>query len=233
MFYSAKTDIGKIRENNEDYVYAKENILIVADGMGGHNAGEVASKTAVDTAVPILKAPGKDYKEKIESAIASANAKVFSMATGEQAGMGTTMDICIYSEGKLYIGHVGDSRVYVIKGGKAKKITSDHSYVEMLIEKGELSKEEAENYPMKHMITRAIGVGESVEPDYLEVEITENDKILLCTDGLTNMLSDEFIAKIITEENNPDESATKLISAANEAGGKDNITVIVAQDFDM
>ena len=231
MFYAVETDAGKIRDNNEDYAYAKGNVLIVADGMGGHNAGEVASRMAVDTAVAVLNDDIRNIKEEIENAIDKANEKVYSMATGERNGMGTTMDICVYSEGRMFLGHVGDSRVYIIRDDKAIKITRDHSYVEMLLSKGEITKEEAENYPMKHMITRAVGVEETVECDFYEFEVKKNDKLLMCTDGLTNMVSDEIIAKIITEAENPQVAAMKLVSAANDAGGKDNITVIVADGF--
>lgn len=232
MFYATGTDIGKVRTNNEDYVYAKENIMIVADGMGGHNAGEVASRIAVETAMEILSGIKENYIENIKVAIETANEKVFSMATGERAGMGTTMDICIYSAGKLFLGHVGDSRVYAIRNGEAIRITSDHSYVEMLLSKGEITKEEAENYPMKHMITRAVGVGEKTECDFYEFDIEENDKILLCTDGLTNMVKDEDIADIVTKAEVPEEAVENLIIRANEAGGKDNISAIVVQGFD-
>ena len=231
MFYAVETDAGKIRDNNEDYAYAKGNVLIVADGMGGHNAGEVASRMAVDTAVAVLNDDIRNIKEEIENAIDKANEKVYSMATGERNGMGTTMDICVYSEGRMFLGHVGDSRVYIIRDDKAIKITRDHSYVEMLLSKGEITKEEAENYPMKHMITRAVGVEATVECDFYEFEVKKNDKLLMCTDGLTNMVSDEIIAKIITEAENPQVAAMKLVSAANDAGGKDNITVIVADGF--
>ena len=127
MFYAVETDAGKIRDNNEDYAYAKGNVLIVADGMGGHNAGEVASRMAVDTAVAVLNDDIRNIKEEIENAIDKANEKVYSMATGERNGMGTTMDICVYSGEKMFLGHVGDSRVYIIRDDKAIKITRDHS----------------------------------------------------------------------------------------------------------
>ncbi len=232
MVFAAKTDKGKVREKNEDFFYAKGNILIVADGMGGHNAGEVASKLAVETAVSVLDGICSDYKEKIEEAVKEANAAVHNMATGDREGMGTTFDVCIYNSGNLYIGHVGDSRVYIIRGDRVIKITEDHSYVEMLVSKGEITKEEANNYPMKNMITRAIGVNDSVECDFYKTEIKSGDKVLLCTDGLTDMVREERMAEVIAE-NNIEDAVKILVKEANDAGGKDNITVIAAEKFDL
>jgi len=154
------------------------------------------------------------------------------MATGDRDGMGTTFDVCIYDNGYLYTGHVGDSRVYLIREGKAIKITEDHSYVEMLIAKGELTKEEADNYPMKNMITRAIGVNESVECDFYKTEIMSGDKIVLCTDGLTNMVNDERIAEVMSGKKKLNDAVKILVKEANDAGGKDNITVVAAEKFE-
>ncbi len=233
MQFTINTDKGKVRDNNEDYAFAKENILIVADGMGGHNAGEIASREAVETAADILLKRGFEAPfDIIGRSIKEANEKVFSMGTEEKSGMGTTIDICLYQDGVLYIGHVGDSRVYVIRGKEAKRLTQDHSYVEMLLQKGELTKEEAENYPMKNMITRAVGVAQTCEVDFCELKIEKGDKILLCTDGLTNMVSDEEIAYIISREEKIEKAAAKLVKKANEAGGLDNITCLIACDFE-
>ncbi len=231
MYFAGKTDKGMVRENNEDFFYADGKLLVVADGMGGHNAGEVASKLAVNTVISVLDGIEGDYEKHIILAIKEANEKVYNMATGEREGMGTTLDIGIYESGKLYLGHVGDSRVYVIRNGQAIKITEDHSYVEMLLKKGEITQEEAKNYPMKNMITRAIGVGKEVEGDFYEFNIEDGDKILFCTDGLTNMLTDGEIAEIILGSDDTASAAEKLLEKANAAGGKDNITVIVADKF--
>ncbi len=231
MQYFIKSDKGKVRDNNEDFASAKDNILIVADGMGGHNAGEVASKVAAETAMKVLLKGDKDRKELIKEAIDEANREVLALATDERSGMGTTIDICVVDEETLYLGHVGDSRVYIIRDGRAEAVTHDHSYVEMLIQKGEITKEEAKNYPMKNMITKAIGVGEKCEGDIFEFSLKENDKILLCTDGLTNMVSDGEIAKIISREENCEKAASELVKAANEAGGMDNITCLLAYPY--
>ena len=232
MIYSAKTDKGIVRENNEDFLFVGDNLLIIADGMGGHNAGEVASRLAVETAVSVIEGSRSNYKGKIKEAVKEANKRVREMAIDDREGMGTTFDVCIYDSGKLYIGHIGDSRVYIIRDGKAIKITEDHSYVEMLVAKGEITKEEAANYPMKNMITRAIGVGESVECDFYETEIMSEDKVVLCTDGLTNMVREDRIAEVITREANLEEAVEILVKEALDAGGKDNITIIAAKNFD-
>ena len=231
MYFAGNTDKGLVRSNNEDFFYAKRNLLIVADGMGGHNAGEVASKLAVDTVISVLDGIKENYEESLIQAIKEANKVVFEKATGEQSGMGTTIDICICDKDKIYLGHVGDSRVYVIRDGKAIKITEDHSYVELLVQKGEITADEAKDYPMKNMITKAIGVSNSIEGDFYEFALKKGDKILLCTDGLTNMLTDGEIVEVISKSENVDEAADVLIKKANAAGGKDNITVIVAEDF--
>lgn len=231
MYFAGKTDIGLVRSNNEDFFYAKGNLLIIADGMGGHNAGEVASKLAVDTVISVLEGIKENYKESLILAIKEANEIVFEKATGEQSGMGTTIDICICDKDKIYLGHVGDSRVYAIREGKAIRITEDHSYVEMLVQKGEITADEAKDYPMKNMITKAIGVSKSIEGDFYEFALKRDDKILLCTDGLTNMLSDDEIVKVISESENVDIATDALVEKANAAGGKDNITVIVAEKF--
>lgn len=232
MQFSIKTHMGKVRANNEDYALAKDNVFIIADGMGGHNAGEIASREAVETAAGVLLAKEKDKRDLINEAISQANKKVLALATDERSGMGTTIDICVYEEGTLYLGHVGDSRVYVIRDKKAICLTNDHSYVEMLVQKGEITREEAKSYPMKHMITRAVGVGETCEADFSSFKVEKGDRILLCTDGLTNMVSDEEIAYIISREDAPLMAASKLVEKANEAGGLDNITCLVAYELD-
>lgn len=224
-----KTDCGRQRKNNEDAVYVAENMFIVADGMGGHNAGEIASRMAVETVSHMMIGPGEDYQRCLLRAFEEANRKIFASATGEREGMGTTMDICLHSGGSLHIGHVGDSRVYLLRSGGLKQITVDHSYVEMLVSHGEITAEEAKHYPMKNMITRAVGVAEEVQMDYYVQKIEDGDRVLSCTDGLTNMLSDEEIVHLIEGGADLQEALDRLIDAANEKGGRDNISVVLAQ----
>ncbi len=228
MLFAYKTDKGLKREKNEDSVYADGRLFIIADGMGGHNAGEVASSMAVKVISERLKTVTDNFREEISDAVAFANESIFSSAGGEYSGMGTTVDICLYDGEKIHVGHVGDSRVYLLRKGKMKKLTLDHSYVEMLFRKGEITREQADNYPMKNMITRAVGVGEDVTADCFEAEVEPGDMFLMCTDGLTNVVTEERILEVINSASNIDEVPGLLIKQANENGGPDNITVIIA-----
>ena len=227
MNFSYLTDKGKKREKNEDCLYADGTLFIVADGMGGHNAGEVASRMAVDIISEKLKNVKKNFREEISDAVAFANGEIYKAAEGKFSGMGTTADICICDGKSLHIGHVGDSRVYLLHSGELSKITVDHSYVEMLLRKGEITREEADNYPMKNMITRAVGVGSGITTDYYEKSVSEGDILLMCTDGLTNAVSENEIKKII----GPRARRVRQKSSSTrqtQTVGQDNITVIIA-----
>lgn len=229
MVFAYMSDKGMKRTNNEDSVYADDRVFIVADGMGGHSAGEVASAMAVETISECLRGIESDYREKITDAIACANKKIYSSAEGSLSGMGTTVDVCVYDGKNINIGHVGDSRVYIIKDGAIKRITVDHSYVEMLLRKGEITAEEAENYPMKNMITRAVGVGEGITADFYLEQFGEEDILLMCSDGLTNAVSEEEICKIVKKDTDLDAAVEELVKTANANGGPDNITVVLAK----
>lgn len=235
----AKTDIGKARDMNQDYYYipTQEEALplyILADGMGGYQGGEVASKLAT-TAVKnyITSNFDKIEKEKeeilklVRSAMEYANMVVYekSKENKELDGMGTTLEVCLIYNNKAYIGHVGDSRIYRIRREFMRKLTHDHSYVEKLVKDGTISKEEAMHHPKKNMLMKALGCTAFVEPDVMIKGFIKDDKILMCSDGLTNMLTDEQIYKIIKQEEN--QAPNKLIEMANEAGGYDNITAII------
>lgn len=229
MLFACMSDKGKKREKNEDSVYAADGLFVVADGMGGHSAGEVASSMATQIISDCLSDVKENFREEISDAIAYANNKIYSSAEGKLSGMGTTVDVCIYDGKYIHIGHVGDSRVYIIKNGALNQITVDHSYVEMLLQKGEITKAEAKNYPMKNMITRAVGVNGGISTDYYETAFGKDDVLLMCTDGLTNAVSEEQILEIVNGEESLEKMAEKLIYAANENGGPDNITVVVAR----
>ena len=235
----AKTDIGKARDMNQDYYYipTQEEALplyILADGMGGYQGGEVASKLAT-TAVKnyITSNFDKIEKEKeeilklVRSAMEYANMVVYekSKENKELDGMGTTLEVCLIYNNKAYIGHVGDSRIYRIRREFMRKLTHDHSYVEKLVKDGTISKEEAMHHPKKNMLMKALGCTAFVEPDVMIKGFIKDDKILMCSDELTNMLTDEQIYKIIKQEEN--QAPNKLIEMANEAGGYDNITAII------
>ena len=235
----AKSDVGKAREINEDYFFISEptdevQIFILADGMGGYNGGEVASNLATQAAKSyILNNFNKIEHSKesilklIKNAVEYANMIVYekSKKDKEIEGMGTTIEVCLIYNNKVYIGHVGDSRVYRLRKEFFRKLTKDHSYVEQLIEDGTISKEEAYYHPKKNMLTKALGCTAFVEPDCLVKGFLKGDILLISSDGLTNMIKDEEIYNII--KNNPEKAVDELVEKANQNGGYDNITVII------
>ena len=235
----AKTDVGKAREMNQDYYYipSSENdlqIYILADGMGGYNAGEVASRMAVESAKDYIHkhfAKNKDSKEKLEAllkdAIEYANSVVYKKAQSKEdlRGMGTTLDVCLIYNSRIYIGHVGDSRVYRIRKEFMRRLTKDHSYVQTLVDDGTITKEEAYSHPKKNMLTKALGCVQTVEPDVYTKTFIKDDIILMCSDGLTNMIREENIYGIIKQDK--ENAIENLVKQANDNGGLDNITVVI------
>lgn len=235
MYIFCKTDIGKKRELNEDYVLVFKSpnysLMIVADGMGGHNGGEVASEIASTSIREYIFKNFNTTEDKLElvrDAIVHANSVVYKVSkqNNNLKGMGTTITCCLLYDKKAIIGHVGDSRAYRITEEYITKVTEDHSFVQQLINKGTITQEEAANHPQKNLITRAIGVDEYVMVDIVDFELKDNEIILLCTDGLTNYISEQEIKEIVLNENDP---VKTLIDTANERGGADNISVIIAQ----
>ncbi len=235
----AKTDLGKARELNEDsyYIPSDENelrIYMLADGMGGYNGGEIASKLAIESARKYLTNNFNtithdriNIEELIRSSMEYANMVVFekSKEIPELEGMGTTLELVLSYGNKIYIGHVGDSRIYRVRKNIIRKLTTDHSYVEKLVKEGTITREEAENHPKKNMITKALGCMGDVVPNIYVENFEEKDIILMTSDGLTNMVKEDEILKIINE--NPEEAVDKLIKKANDNGGYDNITVVI------
>lgn len=238
----AKSDIGKAREMNQDAYYASQpsetvGLYIVADGMGGYNGGEVASTLAVTTAKNYIEnnfAQIEHTKEKIEelvkNAIEYANMVVYEKSKEVKMleGMGTTIEVALVKDNRVYIGHVGDSRIYRIRKNFIRKLTTDHSYVEKLVKDGTITREEALHHPKKNMLTKALGCTSFVEPDTMVKGFLKDDILVITSDGLTNMVKDEEIYNTITE--NIDTAAETLLEKANEAGGLDNITVIIVQN---
>ena len=236
----ALTNVGVKRNTNQDFVYVSEgkvgnlpNILIVADGMGGHKAGEVASELAVNAVLESIK--GNKKKDKItiiEQAIAAANEKVLEVANSDEKckGMGTTIVVATVVDNNLYVANVGDSRLYLIEED-IKQITRDHSLVQEMVSIGELDKESAKTHSRKNVITRAVGVEKKLMADFFEVEVSKNTKILLCSDGLSNMVDDNELESIIKESIGEGLEGTvhKLIEVANNNGGLDNIAVVLAE----
>jgi len=238
MRYSAKTDIGNKKENNEDSFLALVNdeivnIFAVADGMGGHDFGEEASEIAIsyirDNST--IDSEITDVKEYISNIFNEINKRIYQTGIKKNTsiGMGTTLTLLINIKDILYIGHVGDSRLYIINN-EITQITKDHSYVEELIDKGMITKKEAKNHPKKHIITRALGTLEEVESDIIEHQLKSNDVILLCSDGLTNMIDDEEIKKIVLSSKTIDEANDNLIKLAKDRGGYDNITIVIIKN---
>lgn len=235
------TDVGKRRQLNQDYVYTSENpvgnlpnLFLVADGMGGHNAGDYASRYTVETIVSeIAKSYEKNPVRILKKAIETANAHIRekSLETEEMAGMGTTIVAASCLENKLQVANVGDSRLYVIHEQKITQITRDHSLVEEMVRMGGLDRKLARNHPDKNIITRAIGARDTVEIDFFHEELSSGDIVLMCSDGLTNMLEDEEIGRILKGSGSLEEKAEKLVAAANNNGGKDNIAVIIIDMF--
>lgn len=230
---AALSDRGMIRENNEDsfLIGAKNRFFIVADGVGGNVAGEIASRMTVQFIADRLE-KNKDLSEVeklIENTLFSANEAVHeaSLMNEELKGMATTVVLAVFRENSLYIAHVGDSRAYLIRGGDIIPLTEDHSLVAEQLKKGQITEQEARKSQNRNVITQAIGLGEKIRPGIGRLEALSGDKLLLCTDGLSDLLMDEEIKTIITEEK-LDEAVKKLINAANSAGGGDNITVLLA-----
>ena len=238
----AKTDIGKAREMNQDYYFISSpndelKVFILADGMGGYKGGEVASYLATKSALSYLQSNfDKTLKDKeeilklVKSSIEYANMVVYekSKESEELDGMGTTLEVCLIYNNKAYIGHVGDSRIYRIRKQFIRKLTHDHSYVEKLVKDGTITREEAVHHPKKNMLTKALGCTVFVEPDVTVKGFLKDDILLMCSDGLTNMVEETNIYEEICK--NYREAPNKLIEIANENGGYDNITVIVIRN---
>ena len=235
----AKTDIGKVREQNQDYYYISEEtsepkIYILADGMGGYKGGEIASKIATESVknyiqnnfVNITKEK-EEILKLIANAVEYANMVVYekSKEDTELEGMGTTLEVCLIYNNKAYIGHIGDSRIYRIRKDVIRKLTKDHSYVQQLVEDKRITREEAKTHPKKNMLTKALGCTPYVEPDLRARNFEKGDIFIMCSDGLTNMVDEKQIYELIKKDVN--KAADNLIIAANEAGGYDNITVII------
>lgn len=236
----SKVDIGRKREVNQDYVFVADkplgnipNLLVVADGMGGHKAGDFASRYAVESLKDALKKGTEDGPEAmIKKAIQFANQKLVeaSRQDARLEGMGTTLVAATVIEQTLYFANVGDSRLYLLNNG-IKQLSRDHSFVQEMVRLGGINAEDAKHHPDKNIITRAVGVGEKLEIDFFEYRLQKGDMILMCTDGLSNMVEDEEILRIVKSSRDIVEAVERLIESANENGGQDNIGVILAEPF--
>ncbi len=235
---SGATDRGLVRDHNEDsysmIVFENKSLFVVADGMGGHDSGEVASRIAADTVCRVVREEhdqNDDLLSLIEGAILQANTEVRKQGEQKGSDMGTTLSVVLVSGDTAYIANVGDSRVYWIENGTISQVTIDHSLVAKLVEAGKLTKEDARNHPQANLLYRTIGVDEAVMVDTFRVDLKKGGTLLLCTDGLWGELTDEEIRGVCSEEKDIEGAASRLVQLANERGGEDNITAIVVRVF--
>ena len=234
--WGASTDVGMVRQQNEDSFLAEETLFVVADGMGGHNAGEVASALAVTT----LKAGarlGIDTTEEFRELVQQANSAIYtaSLDDSTQSGMGTTVTALSIVEGeepRVLVANVGDSRAYVWRSGALSRLSVDHSYVQELVNEGIITPEAARVHPRRNIVTRALGIDRSVMVDVFTHFVRTGDRIVLCSDGLVDEVADNEIARVLGQHTDPQETAEALVMVANTNGGRDNTTVIVVDVLD-
>ncbi|MCA9650326.1 MAG: Stp1/IreP family PP2C-type Ser/Thr phosphatase [Myxococcales bacterium] len=245
--FSGVTDIGRVRDHNEDNFLIPEDmpLAVVSDGMGGHASGEVASSIAVQTIDEYFRRTAADppitwpfrlpqlhiERDRMSTAVKLANTRIYETGRGDPSkkGMGCTVDAMYFAQGRFYIGHVGDSRVYRIRGGQISQLTEDHSLLNDYRRMKEMSGEEVENFPHKNVVVRALGLAEQVYVDILVDGYERDDVFLLCSDGLSGMLDDDTILAAATRFASIDTAATTLVKLANDAGGNDNITALLVR----
>ena len=239
----AKSDKGNVRETNEDYFYISNSLdqiqlFLLADGMGGYNGGEIASQLAIQTAKNYIENNFKDIVKDRDSIIQLlgssmeyANMVVYEKAkeNPELQGMGTTLEICLIYNNKAYIGHVGDSRIYRVRKQFIRKLTQDHSYVQKLVKEGTITKEQAEHHPQKNMLMKALGCNAFVEPDVMVKGFLKDDILIMCSDGLSNMVDQQTIYEMASK--NIEQATKDLVQLAKDRGGYDNITVVIIKNI--
>lgn len=233
MEYEVFSSRGKVRPNNEDGFLVKINpfpLLAVADGMGGHRAGEVASKIAIEFLKEYEFKP-KDYVNQIDKVIKEINKKIFNRSQKDYScrGMGTTLSFGIIINLDLYVGHIGDSRIYLFRDGKLDQITTDHSLVNELLERNQITKDEAFSHPQRHILTQALGLEPEFEMEIKKISLKKGDFLLFCTDGLSDMVRFEEIEKSFIENDKLITIRNSLVNKAMESGGHDNITLVIGQ----
>ncbi len=241
MRISFMTDTGRMRSQNQDAVFATlepigslANLFLIADGMGGHNAGDYASNKAIDLVKESIAGNLKaEAVPAIYQGITIANETIYQEASAdkEKAGMGTTMVAATVDSDLMRVANVGDSRLYVVRDGKLQQVTQDHSVIGEMVRKGEMQKEEAQHHPRRNLITRAVGAEEKVRVDFFDVELSGVEAVLMCTDGLTTMVDESCILEIMTSKDSVEDKVARLIQGANDAGGRDNITVLIIESL--
>ena len=241
MNYSVLTDIGRARSQNQDAVFATDeavgslpNLFVVADGMGGHKAGEYASNQAIAL---VKREVASDTESEpvqiINQGITTANNRIYEEAAQDatKSGMGTTMVVATIFDYHMCVGNVGDSRLYVYREGQLQQITQDHSVVGEMVRKGEMPKEQARNHPKRNLITRAVGAEKEIRVDFFDETLADGDLVLMCTDGLTSMVEEKQIEEVLASAVSLQEKANRLVELANDNGGRDNITIIIIEPF--
>jgi PPM family protein phosphatase len=219
------TDIGLVREGNEDSYLVEEPLFVIADGMGGHRGGEVASRLAVETIGALFRRGEGALAEQVQE----ANRAVFERSSLDRAvaGMGTTVTAALVERDRARLAHVGDSRAYLFRRGEMRMLTEDHTLVHRMVQQGEITEAEAERHPQRSVVTRAVGMERSIPVDEIVIDLEPGDRLLICSDGLTSMVDDGTIGRILADQPDPQRAAEALVKAANEGGGVDNTTVIV------
>lgn len=226
------TDVGQVRTGNEDAMHVGDSVFAVADGMGGHAAGEIASALALR---PIIELDGRVFgddqqaRRALEDAVVQANRRVVEAAETDNTlqGMGTTLTAALFEGRRLHVAHVGDSRAYLLRQGRVTQLTRDHTFVQQLIDDGTITEAEAATHPHRSVVTRAIGASAEVEIDLETLDLASGDAVLLCSDGLSGVVDDDHIAELMTSDRTPEQTVTALVRRANENGGPDNITAVL------
>jgi len=239
MKYASATDKGIVRKNNEDFKavlnVGENTVFVIADGMGGHAVGELASRTAVEYVLSALPRElesaktTKDVEDLLRLVVEKANVRVYleSLDNKDFKGMGTTLTVAVLRDWRLYLSHIGDCRVYLLHGSTMDRLTVDHTLVQELVDSGSITEDEALTHPKRHVLLKSLGVNEYMSPDTYSFDISEGDLILMCTDGLYGYLEESEIRTILRRHKDLDACADQLVSAANRVGGKDNVTVIL------
>ena len=235
--YFGKTDIGRVRSNNEDtfLINPDTGFCLVADGMGGAAAGELASRIFADTALEVFRKAQKrseiEILKRVQTTFSLANERILNHVkkTPLHKGMGCTAELIAFSDGNFVLGHLGDSRIYRIQRGQLRQLTKDHSFIQQQIDKDLISPEEARKHPLRHVITRALGIEEKCDLDILRGKTHSGDLFLLCSDGLTDMVDDNLIHKVLSSFMDLAQKTEKLVEMAISAGGRDNVTVVLSE----
>jgi len=233
--WAARTDVGHARDRNEDSYYGGEHVFAVADGLGGHTAGDVASRLAIEPIEELDRRlegmPPERVSETLAGAVVEANRAVYrrAQADAKVRGMATTLTAVAITDGSAHLAHVGDSRCYLLRGGAINQLSHDHSLVARMVQEGKLTPEQAEVHPQRSILTRALGAEPEVDVDSLEVDLQPGDRVLLCSDGLSSVVMEERIRDVLAEADSIEAGCAQLIDEANAHGGPDNITVIVVE----